>query len=363
MESDPLESKNLETDIFQLLQVDGTCDVDALLGLSSEKIVAMYRLLHLTRIWNEKAKSLQRQGRLGTLPSLKGQEAAGVGIAFAMQKEDWFVPAFREAGALFHLGISLRDHFLFWGGDERGGGIPDHLKTTNISIIVGGHLPHAVGIAYAAKYKKEKSAVICVLGDGATSEGDFHESMNLAAVLQVPIVFVIQNNGWAISTPPHRQTATRTFAEKAGAYAMDGLRVDGNDVFAVYQSIKKYADRAREKNKPALIELLTYRLDDHTTADDATRYREDEDVIEWQKRDPLERLRNYLFKNADWTEARDEEVLTSCISEVDRAAKEYLKIEAPDPRNMFKFIYNDMPWHLREELDEVSASLQQGGEE
>ena len=363
MESKPLENKNSETDIFQLLQVDGTCDAEKLDGLSDDQVAGMYRLLHLTHTWNEKGKSLQRQGRLGTLPSLKGQEAAGVGIAFAMHKEDWFVPAFREAGALFHLGISLRDHFLFWGGDERGGGIPDDLKTTNISIIVGGHLPHAVGIAYANKYKKEKSAVICVLGDGATSEGDFHESMNLAAVMQVPIVFVIQNNGWAISTPPHRQTATRTFAEKAAAYAMDGERVDGNDVFAVYHSVKKYADRAREENKPALIELITYRLDDHTTADDATRYRSDEEVKEWQKRDPIERVRHYLYKYAGWTDAREEHVVTDCVAEVEAAAKEYLKMEKPDPRSMFRFIYNDMPRHLQEELEEMNASLQQKGEE
>ena len=357
-----MEHKEAEPNLFQLVKEDGTCDVEKIAELSTEQIVGMYRLLNLARLWNEKGKSLQRQGRLSTLPSLKGQEAAGVGIAYAMQENDWLSPAFREAGALFHMGVSLVDQYLFWGGDERGAGIAENLKLTNISIIIGGHLPHAVGIAYAAKYKKENSAVICVLGDGATSEGDFHESLNLASVLQVPIVFVIQNNGWAISTPQNRQTATRTYAEKASAYAMDGARVDGNDVLAVYRTIKDYTDRAREKNKPALIELVTYRLDDHTTADDATRYRSDEEVNEWKARDPLVRLRKYLDKYADWNEIRENEIVESCTAEVKAAAQEYLEVGPPDPHSMFTFMYNEMPWHLREQMADLDEWLNKGEE-
>ena len=184
--------------------------------------------------------------------------------------------------------------------------------------------------------------------------------MNLASVLQAPIVFVIQNNGWAISTPQHRQTATRTFAEKACAYGMDSARADGNDVFAVYRTIKDYTDRARSEFKPALIELLTYRIDDHTTADDATRYRTDEEVAEWQKRDPIARLKKYLERYRGWTDARDAELLNSCTNEVEAAAKEYLSFGAPDPRDMFKYMYNDMPWHLREELADVDYWLKKG---
>jgi pyruvate dehydrogenase E1 component alpha subunit len=360
MESITLEDKNVESDLCQIVSIDGTCDKDKIADLSTEQIIGMYRLLNLTRIWNDKGKSLQRQGRLSTLPSLKGQEAAGVGIAYAMHENDWLSPAFREAGALFHLGVSPVDQFLFWGGDERGARIAENHKLTNISIIVGGHLPHAVGIAYAAKYKKENSAVICVLGDGATSEGDFHESLNFASVLQVPVVFVIQNNGWAISTPQNRQTATATYAEKSAAYAMDGLRVDGNDVFAVYRTIKDYADRARKENKPALIELVTYRLDDHTTADDATRYRTDEEVEEWKERDPIARLRRYLEKYADWNETREQEIIDSCTAKVEAATKEYLNIDPPDPRSMFTHMYNEMPWHLREQQSDVDYWLKAG---
>lgn len=349
-----------DEDFYQLLDADGLCDPASIADLSRDKIIDMYRLMVLTRMWNDKALSLQRQGRLGTIPSVKGQEAAGAGMAFVLQEDDWFVPAFREAGALFHLGIPLRDQYLFWGGDERGGKIPDGLRVTNVSIIVAGHLPHAVGIAYAAKYKKENSVVIAVLGDGATSEGDFHESLNMAAVLKLPIVFVIQNNGWAISTPLSRQSATRTLAEKAAAYAMDGRRADGNDVFAVYKIVKEYADRARSQFEPALIELVTYRIDDHTTADDASRYRPEGELEAWRKKDPIERLKKYMQNELTWSEAEDEELHNDCAAEVETAVKEYLGYPKPDPRNMFKYMYNEMPWNLKEELQDLESFLKPG---
>jgi pyruvate dehydrogenase E1 component alpha subunit len=347
--------------LVQLLDTEGHCDAPVIAELPREKIVDMYRLMVLTRMWNDKGKSLQRQGRLGTLPSLRGQEAASVGIAYGMGEDDWFVPAFREAGVLFRLGIPLRDQYLFWGGDERGGKIPDGLKVTNISIIVGGHLPHAVGIAYAAKYKKEHSAVICVMGDGATSEGDFHESLNMAAVMNLPVVFVIQNNGWAISTPNNRQSATETFAEKGNAYGIENIRVDGNDAFAIYETIKKYADRARDEFKPVLIELLTYRMDDHTTADDATRYRSDDEVEEWRKKDPVDRLRKYLQHERQWTEEEELEVIEECSQEVDDAVKEYEEFPKANPRDMFKYMYSDKPWHLQEAEKDVEYWLNKEG--
>ncbi len=351
----------IKPDLYQLLDTNGLCRSPEMLVLPREKIVDMYRLMVLTRLWNEKGKSLQRQGRLGTLPSLKGQEAASVGIAYAMGEDDWFVPAFREAGVLFHLGIPLRDQYLFWGGDERGGKIPDGLKVTNISIIVGGHLPHAVGIAYAAKYKKENSAVICVMGDGATSEGDFHESLNMASIFNLPVVFIIQNNGWAISTPTNRQSATPTFAEKGYAYGISNCRVDGNDVFAVYDTIKTYADRAREEFKPALIELVTYRMDDHTTADDATRYRSDDEVTEWAKRDPLDRLKKYLQNELAWTKLEDQEIIDDCTKEVEEAVKEYENFPKADPRHMFKYMYSEKPWHLQDAEQDVDFWLKKEG--
>ncbi len=354
MEVETLEL-DTKTDLYQLLDIHGKCHPSFKNSISREKVVEMYKLMLLTRMWNDKALSLQRQGRMGTVPSLKGQEATSAGIAYALGKNDWFVPAFREAGTLFHLGIPLRDQYLFWGGDERGGKIPDPVKTTNISIIVGGHLPHAVGIAYAAKYRKEKSAVVCVMGDGATSEGDFHESLNLAAVWQVPVVFVIQNNGWAISTPLNRQTATATLAEKAGAYNMEGLRVDGNDVFAIYKTVKDYTDRARQQHKPVLIELITYRMDDHTTADDSSRYRTEQEVEEWREKDPIDRLRRHLQRDFSWTKLEEEKVIQLCTEQVEAAVKEYESFPKLDPRNMFKHMYAEMPWNLREQMQEMQA--------
>ncbi len=339
---------DINKNFHQLLDAEGRCSSSIIAELPREKIVDMYRLMVLTRMWNEKGKSLQRQGRLGTLPSLKGQEAASVGIAYAMGEDDWFVPAFREAGVLFHLGIPLRDQYLFWGGDERGAKIPNGLKVTNISIIVGGHLPHAVGIAYAAKYKKENSAVICVMGDGATSQGDFHESLNMAAIMKLPVVFVIQNNGWAISTPNNRQSATATFAEKGNAYGIENIRVDGNDAFAIYEIIKLYADRARDDLKPALIELVTYRMDDHTTADDATRYRSNEEVEAWRKKDPVQRLEKYLRHERGWNDSENQEIIDECTKEVEDAVKEYEEFPKANPKDMFKYMYSEKPWHLQE---------------
>ncbi len=355
MDINTLELEDTKTDLYQLLDIHGTCHSSFKKQLSREKIVGMYKLMLLTRMWNDKALSLQRQGRMGTLPSLKGQEATSAGIAYALEKDDWFVPAFREAGTLFHLGVPLRDQYLFWGGDERGAQIADGLKITNISIIVGGHLPHAVGIAYAAKYRNEKSAVVCVMGDGATSEGDFHESLNLAAVWQVPVVFVIQNNGWAISTPIHRQTATATLAEKACAYNMEGVRVDGNDVFAIYDTIKKYSDRAREQHKPVLIELVTYRMDDHTTADDSSRYRTEKEVEEWRKKDPIDRLRKHLQSEFSWTKQEEEQVVQENTTKVDAAVKEYEQFPKLNPRHIFQNMYANMPWNLREQMQEMQS--------
>lgn len=353
MDVETLELETRSTELLQYLDPQGKCQPSFKHNLSRERLVDMYLLMVLTRMWNDKALNLQRQGRMGTLPSLKGQEATSAGIAYALEPEDWFVPAFREAGTLFHLGIPMRDQYLFWGGDERGARIPDGLKVTNISIIVGGHLPHAVGIAYAAKYRNEKSAVVCVMGDGATSEGDFHESLNLASVWQVPVVFVIQNNGWAISTPLHRQTATATLAEKSCAYGMDGVRVDGNDVLAIYDTIKTYTDRAREEHKPALIELVTYRMDDHTTADDSSRYRTEEEVEAWRKKDPIDRVRNYLQNEFSWTKTEEEEVVQTCTARVETAVNEYETFGKADPRHMFKHMYAELPWHLQEQLREV----------
>ncbi len=339
--------------LIQYLDEKGNADEKAIADITEEQMFKMYRLMNLTRLWNDKALSLQRQGRLGTLASVRGQEASNIGMAMPLQAGDWFLPAFREYGALFTLGIPMKDQFMYWGGDERGARIPDNLKITNTCITVGAHLTHAVGVAIAAKIKGEKSMVMSSSGDGSSSQGDFHESLNMAAVFKAPVVFIIQNNHWAISLPFEKQTATETVAEKAAAYAIDGVRVDGNDVFAVYKTVKKYADRAREEYKPALIELVTYRMGDHTTSDDATRYRKPEIIAEWKKKDPIDRLRIYLMNHHGWTDETETKLIEELSAEVEKAVQDYESVEQAEPTNMFKYIYSEMPWHLKEQMEEV----------
>ncbi len=349
----------MKSDLIQLLNEKGQCSKKP--DLTFEQIKELYRWMVLTRTWNDKALSLQRQGRMGTLGSVKGQEASNVGMAFPLQKDDWFVPAFREFGALFVRGVSLKDQFRYWNGDERGGQMPAGSNITPTQVIVAGQLPHAAGIAYAKKVKKEPGMVLCALGDGATSQGDFHESMNMVSLFNLPVVYVVQNNGWAISMPVHKQSASPTIAERAAAYNMQGVRVDGNDVFAVYETIRKYADRARKEQKPALIELVTYRLSDHTTADDASRYRDPKEVAMWQKRDPIDRLRKYLQENENWSDEDEKGIVAQCLQEVEDAVAEFESVTPMQPQDMFANMYHTLPWNLLEQQKEV-LELYNGGE-
>ena len=347
--------------LIQVLDEKGNCDEKAISGITENEIVNMYRFMNLTRLWNNKALSLQRQGRMGTLASVRGQEASNIGMAMPLQESDWFVPAFREYGALFARGVPLVNQYMYWGGDERGAKILENLNIVPTCITIGAHLIHAAGIAHAAKLKGEKVMVLSSSGDGSTSQGDFHEALNWAGVYQLPVVFVIQNNQWAISLPVSKQTATKTLAEKADAYSIDGIQVDGNDVFAVYQTIKKYADRARNERKPALIELVTFRMGDHTTADDATRYRNAELLKKWEKKDPIERLKKYLLAKRGWTEKKDQDLLAELSQEIENVVKEYENVELADPTTMFQYMYNEMPWNLKEQQDEVREFAQSGG--
>ena len=351
----------MEPDLIQILDPDGNCNEEAVSDLSESEIFKMYRLMVLTRLWNGKALSLQRQGRMGTLASVRGQEAANVGMTLPLQPGDWFVPAFREYGAMFAFGVTMKSQFLYWGGDERGARFPDDVRIVNPCITVGAHLCHAVGMAMAAKIRGERSAVLSSSGDGSTSQGDFHESLNWAGVFKAPVVFIIQNNHWAISLPFHKQTATKTVAEKAAAYGIEGIRVDGNDIFAVYKTVQRCADAARKDFRPALVELVTYRLDDHTTADDAGRYRDRSVVEEWEKKDPIDRMRKYLVNKRGWTEEKDKGLEQECAGEVEKAWKEAESIDSPDPLAMFDNMYTDMPWHLKEQREQL-GQLIDGGE-
>jgi pyruvate dehydrogenase E1 component alpha subunit len=352
-----MDEEMTNKDMFQVMDPEGNADLSAIEGISEADRLKMYRLMVFTRLWNTKALSLQRQGRLGTLASVRGQEASNIGMGLALGPDDWFCPAFREYGAMFTRGAQSEKLFQYWGGDERGAAPPENARMLPVCITVGSHLCHAVGIAFGAKIKGDKIAVMSSSGDGSTSQGDFHESLNFAGVYKLPVVFVIQNNHWAISVPLHQQTSSETIAQKAIAYGINGERVDGNDVFAVYLTIKRLLDQARSEDKPSLVELVTYRMDDHTTSDDASRYRTEEMIGPWRARDPIDRLRKFLTANHGWDDNKEGELQAELTAQVEKAVQDYEAMPLPHPAEMFDHMYSEMPWHLKEQKDQMLKRL------
>ena len=321
-----------------------------------DALVGMYRAMVLTRTFDAKAVALQRTGRLGTYPSCLGQEAVAVGVGAAMRPEDVLLPYAREQGAQFLRGVTLEELFLFWGGDERGSDYAGPREDFPIAVPVGTHAPHAAGVALAFKLRKEPRVAVCVSGDGSTSKGDVYEAMNVAGVWRLPLVFVVANNQWAISLPRSRQTAAETLAQKALAAGFDGEQVDGNDVVAVRYRMEAALARARAGGGPHLIEALTYRLSDHTTADDASRYRDDEAVGREWKTDPVVRLRTYLTRAAGWTKDDEERLLGECAVEVERAADAYLARPPQAAESIFDYLHDELPRDLAAQRAAVAGS-------
>ncbi|MEW6349828.1 MAG: pyruvate dehydrogenase (acetyl-transferring) E1 component subunit alpha [Thermodesulfobacteriota bacterium] len=347
-----------DADLIQVMDPEGrVADESLLKGISEPDMHGMYRLMNFTRLWNSKALSLQRQGRMGTLASVRGQEASNVGMGMALAPGDWFCPSFREYGAMFARGIRPQDLYQYWGGDERGAKPPDGSRVLPVCITVGSHLLHAAGIAWGAKIRGDRIAVMSSSGDGSTSQGDFHEALNFAGVFKLPVVFVIQNNHWAISVPVEKQTASETIAQKACAYGIDHARIDGNDVFAIYLTAKRLLDAARSDYRPALIELVTYRMDDHTTADDASRYRTAEMLAPWLAKDPVDRLRKYLTANKGWDEGKEADLIAELTAEVEQCVRDYEGAAHPPPAQVFDHTYEEMPWHLQEQRDQFLMYL------
>jgi 2-oxoisovalerate dehydrogenase E1 component subunit alpha len=308
-----------------------------------ERIVSFYRLMVLARTFDMKAVSLQRTGRLGTYAVSLGQEAVTVGSASAMRSEDVLLPSYRDNGALLWRGVKMDEILLFWGGDERGNRWSGPAHDFPPSIPVGSHVPHAAGVAYAFKYRREPRVAVCLFGDGATSKGDVWEAMNFAGVWKLPIVFVVNNNQWAISVPLERQTASQTIAQKAIAAGFAGEQVDGNDVIAVHSAVAEAIENARKGGGPRLIDAVTYRLGDHTTADDASRYRSPDDVKQRWKEEPIARLRHYLVARMNWSKAEEEALLKDCERQVEEAVERYLAIEPRPAQTMFDHLYATLP--------------------
>jgi pyruvate dehydrogenase E1 component alpha subunit len=324
-------------------------------------IVALYRAMTLTRSFDQRAVQLQRAGRIGTYASSLGQEAVGVGVASAMLAGDVLLPSFREHGALLWRGVTLLESLLAWGGDERGYCVAGPREDFPPSIPVGSHTQHAVGVALAFKLRKESRAAVCIFGDGATSKGDFYEAINAAGVWSLPVVFVANNNQWAISVPRTRQTAAHTLAQKAIAAGIGGEQVDGNDVIAVRAATERALVRARSGGGPTLLEALTYRLADHTTADDASRYRDAQTVqAEWQN-EPLARLRRYMAATFHWTKDENQRLQGECAAAVDAAVGEYLATAPQAPESMFDFHFETSPRELVRQREVMLAAAKADG--
>lgn len=306
-------------------------------------LISLYRAMLLTRRFDAKAVALQRTGRLGTFASSLGQEAVSVGLASAMKPEDVLLPSYREAGAQLWRGVKPEELLLYWGGDERGSDFAGPRQDFPVCIPVASHALHATGAAYAIKLLGEPRAAVCVVGDGATSKGDFYEAINIAGVWRIPAVFIVNNNHWAISVPRHAQTAAQTLAQKAIAAGIEGEQVDGNDVIAVHHVVEGALSKARGGDGPSLIEALTYRLTDHTTADDAGRYRDAETVsAEWQN-DPVARLRTYLVEAGAWNKEDEEQLIEEIEAQIDTAVQVYETTPPQPPAAMFDYLFAELP--------------------
>jgi 2-oxoisovalerate dehydrogenase E1 component alpha subunit len=350
----------------RVLGDDGSLDPERDPGLSPAQVVELYRHLVTTRIVDEQLLMLQRQGRIGFHVGSLGEEAAIVGPAYALAPQDWLFPCYREFGAALLRGLSferLMDNVFGNAGDTvQGRQMPDHFtyrqgNFASTSSPVGTQIPHAVGVAWAAKLRREDVAALAYFGDGATSTGDFHSALNFAAVFRVPAIFLCRNNGWAISTPVSRQAAIATLAERAIVYGMPSVRVDGNDVFALVSVTREARERGARGEGPTLIEALTYRMGAHTSSDDPNRYRAEKDLKPWVERDPIERVRRYLGQRGDWSQADEDDLR----GEVDRrfrlavAAAETTR--APPLESLHEDVFERLSWNLEEQRAELLAGV------
>jgi len=319
-------------------------------------LIALYQAMVQTRTFDLKAVTLQRTGRLGTYAVSLGQEAVSVGVASAMRAEDVLLPSYRDNGTLLWRGVKMEEILLYWGGDEQGSRSSGPAHDFPFCVPVGSQAPHAAGVAYALKLRREARVAVCLLGDGATSKGDVYEAMNFAGVHALPLVFVANNNQWAISVPLRLQTRAQTLAQKAIAAGFPGEQVDGNDVIAVRDAVLEAVEAARRGEGPRFVEALTYRLGDHTTADDAARYRPAEEVQARWKEEPIGRLRTYLARIKAWGKAEEEQLSAECQRRADAAAEAYLKIAPRAPETMFDHLYAELPRPYLRQREEVRAA-------
>ena len=351
-------------EILQVMKSDGEYDPKLEPSLSHDDLLKLYRFMVLVRRLNERLLSLQRQGRIGFCVDSSGHEACQIGSTFALTQEDWLFPYYRDAAMCLVKGLplkSLMDHIFSNAEDSSSVGRQLNVhwssrenKIVSSSSCVAGHLPHAVGTAYAMKYKNEKLVCLTSFGDGSTSQGEFHEAMNFAGVWKAPVIFLCENNQYAISLPERYQTASKSIAIKAEAYGFDGVQVEGNDILAVYRATKTAVDKARAGGGPTLIEAVTYRHGGHSSSDDPTRYRSKEELDYWKNRDPIRLFKGYLTKKGLISEQDDLKIAESVDNELTSAIRASEKTPKPALKTLFADVYSEMPWHIKEELDEAT---------
>ncbi|PSQ57657.1 pyruvate dehydrogenase (acetyl-transferring) E1 component subunit alpha [Halobacteriales archaeon SW_8_68_21] len=345
-------------DTVRVLDEDGEV-VGDVPDLDDDSLVGMYRHMRLARHFDGRAVSLQRQGRMGTYPPLSGQEGAQIGSAYALDDDDWMLPSYREHGAALVHGLPLKQTLLYWMGHEDGNNAPPGVNVFPVAVPIASQVPHATGAAWASKIRGEDDAFICYFGDGATSEGDFHEGINFAGVFDTPTVFFCNNNQWAISVPRERQTRSATLAQKAEAYGIDGVQVDGMDPLAVYSvtaaALEKARDPEDDRPRPTLIEAVQYRFGAHTTADDPTVYRDDDEVERWKRKDPIDRLESYLRDRGVLDDERLAEIESSVEARVADAIDEAESMARPDLRELFEHAYAELPPELERQYETLAA--------
>lgn len=349
----------LNTDMVQILAPDGTMN-DALRPpeLTDGIMFELYKKIVFCRMASDRALKMQRSGRMGTFTSVEGQEALQIGSEYALKKQDWIIPAFRELAVMWAHGIPMERIYQYWIGNEWGSKPPEGVHVLPVSIPVGSQMLHGVGLSWAAKLQGKDEIAVNYFGDGASSEGDFHEAMNFAGVFKTPTIFICQNNQYAISTSRVIQTASKTIAQKALAYGFPGVLVDGNDLVAMYAVTKEAEQRARKGEGPTLIEAYTYRFGDHSSSDDASKYREKEEVERWRPKDPVRRLQIYLGKKNLWNEKIEEEIRAKFQVEIDDITAKAQAFPVQTVDEIFDYTYAELPPALAEQKAYLKNILQ-----
>ncbi|HWG85456.1 MAG TPA: pyruvate dehydrogenase (acetyl-transferring) E1 component subunit alpha [Deinococcales bacterium] len=343
---------------LQVLRPDGSVAREDLVPRDDALLIRLYRHMRRARHFDERAVVLQRQGKLGVFPPYGGQEAAQVGSALALEAGDWLAPSYRETAAALAFGLPLARAILYWRTSPHGFAMDPGLNLLPFYVPIATQLPHVAGIALASKLRGDGKVAMGYIGDGGTSEGDFHTGVNFAGAYRAPAVFVIQNNGWAISVPTSTQTAAECLADRAVGYGIPGVRVDGNDVLAVHHVTREAVARARSAGGPTLIEAVTYRVRPHTTSDDTSRYRTEDEAVAWRdQRDPVGRMRSFLAERGLWDEERENALAAELEQELQAALAEADAAQEPEPWEILDQVFDEPTFLLREQMAELRREV------